>query len=144
MPALLKALEGEDDVRLAYVIVESLGRLRAAEAIRRWQADSIVVLPLYPQFSTTTSGSSLQNWQTATQTAKLAKPQARICCYPWLEGFLAAEAALNGRAIDEAVARHVAEAAFAGAQTRGDNDYKPELGKRTLVRALMQAAQLSV
>jgi len=55
-----------------------------------------------------------------------------------------AEAALNGRAIDEAVARHVAEAAFAGAQTRGDNDYKPELGKRTLVRALMQAAQLSV
>jgi xanthine dehydrogenase YagS FAD-binding subunit len=55
-----------------------------------------------------------------------------------------AEAALNGHAIDEAAARRAAEAAFAGAQTYGGNDYKPELGRRTLVRALLQTAQLSV
>jgi len=55
-----------------------------------------------------------------------------------------AEATLKGRAIDEASARQTAEAAFAGARTHGENGYKPELGKRTLVRALVQAAQLSV
>ncbi len=55
-----------------------------------------------------------------------------------------AEAALEGHAVDEATAKRAAEAAFAGAQSRGDNAYKEELGKRTLVRALLQASQLSV
>ena len=55
-----------------------------------------------------------------------------------------AEAALQGRVLDETAARRAAEAAFAGAQTHGGNDHKPELGKRTLVRALLQAAQLSI
>jgi xanthine dehydrogenase YagS FAD-binding subunit len=51
-----------------------------------------------------------------------------------------AEAALNGRRLDEASAAAAAEAAFAGAVTHGGNAFKPELGRRTLVRALMQAA----
>jgi xanthine dehydrogenase YagS FAD-binding subunit len=55
-----------------------------------------------------------------------------------------AEAALKGRALEETAARRAAEAAFADARTHGDNDYKPELGKRTLVRALLQAGQMSV
>jgi xanthine dehydrogenase YagS FAD-binding subunit len=55
-----------------------------------------------------------------------------------------AEAVLNGKPLDEANARHAAEAAFAGAKTHGQNAYKPELGRRTLVRALMQAKELSV
>jgi xanthine dehydrogenase YagS FAD-binding subunit len=55
-----------------------------------------------------------------------------------------AEAVLNGNKLDEALAKRAAEAAFAGAKTVPDNAYKPELGKRTLVRALLQAAQMSV
>jgi xanthine dehydrogenase YagS FAD-binding subunit len=55
-----------------------------------------------------------------------------------------AEATLRGRAIDDAVARRAAEAAFATAHSHGENDYKPDLGKRTLVRALLQTAQLSI
>jgi xanthine dehydrogenase YagS FAD-binding subunit len=55
-----------------------------------------------------------------------------------------AEAALKGQAVDETSARRAANAAFAAAQTHGDNDYKPELGRRALVRALRQAAQLSI
>jgi xanthine dehydrogenase YagS FAD-binding subunit len=54
-----------------------------------------------------------------------------------------AEATLKGHAIDEASARRASESAFADVRTHGDNDYKPELGRRTLVRALLQAAQLS-
>ena len=51
---------------------------------------------------------------------------------------------LDGRALDEASALRAAEAAFAGARTHGDNEYKRELGKRTLVRALLQTAQMSI
>lgn len=52
-----------------------------------------------------------------------------------------AEAALKGQPLDEATARHAANAAFVGAVTHGGNDYKIELGKRTLVRALLQIGE---
>jgi len=55
-----------------------------------------------------------------------------------------AEAALTGQSLDEAAARKAADAAFAGARTRDGNAYKTELGKRTLVRALMQASAMSI
>ena len=65
-----------------------------------------------------------------------------VATKPWRAR--AAEAELKGRTIDEAGARRAADAAFAAARTHGDNAYKPELGRRTLVRALLQAAQMSV
>lgn len=55
-----------------------------------------------------------------------------------------AEAALNGNKVDEAAAKRAADAAFADARPRDGNRYKVELGKRTLVRALLQAAQMNV
>ncbi|MFC7544135.1 FAD binding domain-containing protein [Siccirubricoccus deserti] len=53
-----------------------------------------------------------------------------------------AEAVLAGQVLDEAAAQRAAEAAFRDARTHGDNDFKPELGRRTLVRALFQAQRL--
>ena len=50
-----------------------------------------------------------------------------------------AEAALVGQTLSVATAEAAAHAAFAGAVTHGGNDFKPELGRRTLVRALLQA-----
>lgn len=55
-----------------------------------------------------------------------------------------AESALRGRTLDQESARAAAQAAFASAVTHGQNDYKPELGRRTLVRALMEAKALEV
>jgi xanthine dehydrogenase YagS FAD-binding subunit len=55
-----------------------------------------------------------------------------------------AEAALRGRTLTPEAARAAADAAFAGAVTHGDNDFKPELGRRTLVRALMQAKAMEL
>ena len=55
-----------------------------------------------------------------------------------------AEAVLAGSPVTEDTARRAAEAAFAGAVTHGGNDFKPELGRRTLVRALLQAAAIEV
>lgn len=55
-----------------------------------------------------------------------------------------AEAALKGKPLDPDSANRAAEIAFAQARTHGGNEYKHELGKRTLVRALLQTAQLSI
>jgi xanthine dehydrogenase YagS FAD-binding subunit len=53
-----------------------------------------------------------------------------------------AEALLVGKPLTEAAAQACARAALAGAVTHGGNDYKPELGRRTLARALMQAGKM--
>jgi ferrochelatase len=65
----------------------------AAEALRRFGPDRIVLLPLYPQFSTTTSASSFQDWERAARKAGLSARTTRICCYPSNAGFIAAAAA---------------------------------------------------
>ncbi len=59
----------------------------ALPAVRDYRPDEIVALPLYPQFSTTTSGSSLAEWR------KLAGADAGLrvlCCHPLLEGLVEA------------------------------------------------------
>lgn len=70
-----------------------------AAEIRAWCPDRIILLPLYPQFSLTTSASSLEDWNAAATTAGLDAPQSRVCCYPDAEGFIAAQAALIREAI---------------------------------------------
>ncbi len=57
----------------------------AAAAVKAWNADEVVLLPLYPQFSTTTTGSSLTAWQAAYDG-----PSRTVCCYPFDEDFIAA------------------------------------------------------
>jgi len=54
----------------------------------------------------------------------------------------AAEAALAGKPLTEANAEAAAKAALDGAVTHGQNDYKPDLGRQTVVRALMQAGAM--
>jgi xanthine dehydrogenase YagS FAD-binding subunit len=54
----------------------------------------------------------------------------------------AAEAALKGKPLTEASAEAAARIALQGATPHGENAFKVELGQRTLVRALLQAAQM--
>jgi len=63
-----------------------------------------------------------------------------VASTPWRSP--AAEAALHGRPFSEAAAREAAEAAFAGAVVQDQTRFKPELGRRTLVRALVQCAAM--
>jgi ferrochelatase len=62
--------------------------------VKAWRPDKVVLLPLYPQFSTTTTASSFQEWDRAVQHASLAVPTQRICCYPTEAGFIGAMADL--------------------------------------------------
>ena len=53
-----------------------------------------------------------------------------------------AEAALAGQKLTPALAEAAAREALKDAVTHGENAYKPELGRRTLVRALLEAQRL--
>lgn len=48
----------------------------------------VILLPLYPQFSTTTTASSLASWQACIKQISFDKPTQTICCYPQMQGFV--------------------------------------------------------
>jgi ferrochelatase len=76
-----------------------------AAAVKAWAPDRIVLLPLYPQFSTTTTGSSLDDWRRAAEAVGLSAPVSALCCYPAQHGFVSAMAAAIRPAL-EAAAGH--------------------------------------
>jgi ferrochelatase len=77
----------------------------AAGEVKAWGPDEVLLLPLYPQFSTTTTGSSLGAWHAAAAKAGLAAPTTTLCCWHSDEGFAEATAAIVRRAWDEARAK---------------------------------------
>jgi ferrochelatase len=74
----------------------------AAREVKNWQADDIVCLPLYPQFSTTTTSSSVKAWRRAAESEGLDRPTRIICCYPEEKGLVEAMAELIRPALAEA------------------------------------------
>jgi len=78
---------------------------RASETVERVKAfnpDRVVLLPLYPQFSTTTTGSSLKEWAEVADGAGLTAPTMTVCCYPDNEGFVEASRDLIEQALADA------------------------------------------
>jgi ferrochelatase len=62
----------------------------AVRAVAATDPDEIVLLPLYPQFSTTTTASSLAIWEREAKAAGLSQPTRIIRSYPTEPGFIAA------------------------------------------------------
>jgi ferrochelatase len=59
----------------------------AIAAVKAFSPDRIVLLPLYPQYSTTTTGSSLAEWRKLAR--RVGPPQHEVCCYPFEDSFVA-------------------------------------------------------
>jgi ferrochelatase len=77
----------------------------AAQAVRdvkTFAPDKIILLPLYPQFSTTTTASSFDSWRKEARRAGMNTPTQSIGCYPREPGFITAMAASIRVAYDEA------------------------------------------
>jgi len=70
-----------------------------AKAVAAFAPDEIVLLPLYPQYSTTTSGSSLADWARAYTGPGRTRT---VCCYPSARGVAEAHAAEIRRVWDAA------------------------------------------
>jgi ferrochelatase len=77
----------------------------AVAAVKRFAPDDVILLPLYPQFSTTTTESSNRVWRDAAKKQGLTAPQKLICCYPTEPGFIAGVAKSTAAAIARARAK---------------------------------------
>jgi len=95
--AQARALEdalGHDHQWRAFVCMRYWHPMTAevVQDVKEFAPDRIVLMPLYPQFSTTTTGSSVAEWQ--REVARLPVPTRIVCCYAEQEGFIAASVEL--------------------------------------------------
>jgi ferrochelatase len=72
---------------------------RVVQSVKRFAPDRIVLLPLYPQFSTTTTASSFAAWKKA---ADFTAPTVEIESYPTEPGFIRASIELVKQGLAEA------------------------------------------
>ncbi len=87
--ALEKALSGQGDIKT--FICMRYWHPMSDEVVRQvkdYAPDHIILLPLYPQFSTTTTGSSVEDWQRAAKKIGLKTPTTTLCCYPTQAGWV--------------------------------------------------------
>jgi ferrochelatase len=61
---------------------------QTARQVAAFQPDEIVLLPLYPQYSTTTTASSLKDWLAVYRGPGVSRT---ICCYPTEHGLIDAQ-----------------------------------------------------
>jgi len=111
--------ETQKQARALETALTDLGEVKVFVAMRYWHPltditvaevedyapDRVVLVPLYPQFSTTTTRSSLNEWyRAAGQTGLLAPqvPTSAICCYPTAAGLIEAQSALISPVLKEA------------------------------------------
>ena len=73
---------------------EAVARDLARRKIRR-----TILLPLYPQFSTTTSASSVREWSAWAARTGLGPALGGVCCYPANRGFVTAMAERIGETL---------------------------------------------
>ena len=123
--ALEEALSGDGVEAKAFVAMRYWHPFSdgAARAVKAFDPDKIVLLPLYPQYSTTTTASSLKDWARAAKKAGLTAPTAQVCCYPTEDGFVAAT---------------VAHIRAAMADARGDISYRLLLSAHGLPKRTIQ------
>jgi ferrochelatase len=94
--ALTAALEGDAGHVQVFIAMRYWHpfSLAAAAEVKAFAPDRIVLLPLYPQWSSTTTASSLAEWRRAAAAVGLSAPTRAICCYPTEPGLISALAGL--------------------------------------------------
>lgn len=105
LQAVLGARLGGDEVKvfIAMRYWHPLTEETAAE-VAAFGPDEVILLPLYPQFSTTTTESSLKAWNAAYAGPGVSRA---VCCYPAATGWVEAQAQAIGEKLDEAVGQPV-------------------------------------
>ena len=62
-------------------------------AVKEYNPEKIILLPLYPQFSTTTTASSFKQWHDTAKKHNLNVQTTSVCCYPidssWIDAVIA-------------------------------------------------------
>ena len=68
--------------------------IQVVNQVKNYKPEEIILLPLYPQYSASTSGSSIKEWLEISKKNKINKPTKIICCYPADDNFIIAHTKL--------------------------------------------------
>ncbi len=71
------------------------------ELVKNFNPKEIILLPLYPQYSAATSGSSISEWKQVAKKNNLNINTSTICCYPQDNNFVKAHSELIKKNIKE-------------------------------------------
>ena len=69
--------------------------------VKKYNPEEIILLPLYPQFSASTSGSSIKEWNDLCKKENYKVKTKTICCYPTEDSFLESHANLIKKTIKD-------------------------------------------
>lgn len=91
-----KLNEGSSDIYKTFICMRYWHPFadEVTREVKDWNPDEVILLPLYPQFSSTTSASSLKDWQETASKVGLDAPTGGLCCYPTEKGLISAYAEL--------------------------------------------------
>jgi len=70
---------------------------RASDVIKKvkeYNPEEIILLPLYPQYSASTSGSSINEWNDLCEKTNYKIKTKTVCCYPTESNFIASHVSL--------------------------------------------------
>jgi len=100
--AIEENLKNESDEYKCFIVMRCWNP-RAAETINKvknFNPKQIILLPLYPQYSNATSGSSIKEWNDVCKKEGLTRETKTICCYPTEKDFVLSYANLIKKKID--------------------------------------------
>ena len=60
------------------------------EDVKNYNPDEVILMPLYPQYSAATSGSSIKEWKDICKKKNFKTKTSTICCYPTDTNFILA------------------------------------------------------
>ena len=63
---------------------------KVIEDVKNYNPDEIILMPLYPQYSAATSGSSIKEWKDVCKKNNFKTKTSTICCYPTDANFILA------------------------------------------------------
>ena len=67
---------------------------QVVKQVKEYNPDEIILLPLYPQYSASTSGSSIEDWNDICKKENYKVKTKIVCCYPTENNFLESHANL--------------------------------------------------
>jgi protoporphyrin/coproporphyrin ferrochelatase len=100
--AIEKVLEHEGDKYKCFIVMRCW-HPRAEEVIKKvkdFSPEQVILLPLYPQYSNATSGSSIKEWFDVCKKENFKTETKIICCYPNEKDFILSYANLIREKID--------------------------------------------
>ena len=68
--------------------------------VKEYNPEEIILLPLYPQYSASTSGSSINEWKNLCKKEKYKVKTKTICCYPTENNFIASHVSLIQKTLE--------------------------------------------